>query len=297
MRKFTLKVFNDIFEAVGEPINFIDVGARGDIERPWKYVEPFLRISGFEPDSIAFEKLQQKYPDREYYSCGLGSANKTLRLYRTFNPSQSSIYPLNEEIKIYLEKFWAYRETVEFIKVSVRKLDDIYKNNKADVIKIDTQGSEFDILKGSARILTNDKPMIFLETWTREIYKGQPLFSEIVKFLYDLGFELIDLSTAASWNIRLKESPRNKNIQGDLVGLNLFFAPKIKLILQSEEIKIRKYAAIFSLFGFYNHALYLLESMCDNTMTSAVEAAFLSERTIFSRIQRLVGRSIIRQLT
>ena len=44
------------------------------------------------------------------------------------------------------------------------KLKDF--KNKIDLIKIDTQGSEYEIIEGGLDRISNDKPFLFLETWT-----------------------------------------------------------------------------------------------------------------------------------
>ena len=61
--------------------------------------------------------------------------------------------------------------------------------NFLDYLKIDTQGAEFEILKG----LENYRPlMIKCEIQIFPMYKEQPKWIEIVKLLYELDYILID---------------------------------------------------------------------------------------------------------
>jgi Methyltransferase FkbM domain len=58
-----------------------------------------------------------------------------------------------------------------------------------DVIKLDTQGSELDILKGAVKSLQGTS-FIDIEVEFNPIYKSQPLFSEVDMFLRAHGFVL-----------------------------------------------------------------------------------------------------------
>jgi Methyltransferase FkbM domain len=60
---------------------------------------------------------------------------------------------------------------------------------RIDVLKLDTQGSELGILKGARRMLTGVR-MLEIEVEFNEIYRGQPLFGDIDRFLRARGFVL-----------------------------------------------------------------------------------------------------------
>ena len=78
----------------------------------------------------------------------------------------------------------------------VQPLTFIKKNKKniteVDFIKIDTQGSELDILEGSLDFLSRTVG-IEVEMEFVEVYKGQPLFDEVNSFLTRNGFNLFDI--------------------------------------------------------------------------------------------------------
>jgi hypothetical protein len=63
----------------------------------------------------------------------------------------------------------------------------------ADFLKIDTQGSELDILRGAEQSL-KAAAMVELEVEFVEVYKGQPLFHDVSQFMADRGFELLYLN-------------------------------------------------------------------------------------------------------
>lgn len=70
--------------------------------------------------------------------------------------------------------------------------------NHVDFIWLDTQGSEFLILKGSPKILKTVKA-ILLEVEFIEAYKGQALFGDIKEWLESEGFILAGLNIRPIW--------------------------------------------------------------------------------------------------
>jgi FkbM family methyltransferase len=78
--------------------------------------------------------------------------------------------------------------------VDIYTIDTTFKEANFDLIKIDTQGSELDILAGGARIATQAKG-ILLEVSVEQFNKGAPLYDEVLSFMDNYGFvfkELID---------------------------------------------------------------------------------------------------------
>ena len=57
-----------------------------------------------------------------------------------------------------------------------------------DLIKIDTQGSELDIIKGGKNLILKSKAVI-LEVAYIEYNLGAPKSDEVVKYMNEMGFE------------------------------------------------------------------------------------------------------------
>lgn len=86
--------------------------------------------------------------------------------------------------KIILKKFAPVRY------VPVDTLERIIKQKgieKIDLIKIDVEGAELDVLKGSYNILKNDKPILLVEVHHGCEWKPETLY----RFLQNLGYNLI----------------------------------------------------------------------------------------------------------
>lgn len=102
------------------------------------------------------------------------------------------------------------------IKVSLGMLDTLLSNGKvpqADIIKMDTQGSELKILRGATHMLKDTK-FIVVESWFQRGYGPEtPLLSEIVAFMTEHGFQPFDYG-----------DPWRQDWDGRLGALDIWFA-------------------------------------------------------------------------
>jgi FkbM family methyltransferase len=64
------------------------------------------------------------------------------------------------------------------------------------LVKVDTQGFELEVLRGASRILSETEAVI-LEVSFFRFFTSNPIFSEVVGFMAERGFELYDLLGAS----------------------------------------------------------------------------------------------------
>lgn len=175
----------------------LDVGARdAGLETQWWRLKGFAGYFGFEPDKIECAKLNSKStslqaPSERYFPVALAESRGERKLYITSDPACSSLYePDDDVIKKYPDL--AAAKQVREISVPVVTLDEWWTENKSpnvSFLKIDTQGSEFDILRGGLNIL-DACVGAEIEVEFSPIYKNQPLFPEIDVFMRSRGFTL-----------------------------------------------------------------------------------------------------------
>lgn len=95
-------------------------------------------------------------------------------------------------VSYYQEQTMHYADN-DYIKTDTKILDKVIFNKfghqkSFEFIKMDTQGSELDIIRGGLNTIANTKH-IQIETSLIEYNKGSPLKESVVQFMKDLGFK------------------------------------------------------------------------------------------------------------
>jgi FkbM family methyltransferase len=212
-------------------LNYLDIGSRGEINGWFKIIKNKLDIIKFDHDEnkILYDKQGIK------------------KFYLTENPKQSSLFkPKKNDITTELDKTRLNYRTID-VKVNTLDNEILDYKKQIDIIKIDTQGSEYEILKGGMERIKKDMPFLFLETWSEEYYEEITLFEEIIFEMRKIGYELYSLDYASEKTVDLKHIFK-KNIGGSkLTGLNLFLGPSLKYLMNEKDIE-RKIKMSFILF-------------------------------------------------
>lgn len=179
-----------------KPVIF-DVGAnKGQSVELYKRNFTNSIIHSFEPFIESFTQLQKVSTSFQHvYANQLALSNE--------NGERSFYINSNADTSSFLEskKIGAssddYVKTKEIIKVRTQKLDDYCEKNKIqkiDILKLDVQGGEMDVLKGSSKMLNEGNiKVIFSEVYFKQQYIDQPLFHDLSKFLSGFNYELVDL--------------------------------------------------------------------------------------------------------
>lgn len=92
-----------------------------------------------------------------------------------------------------------YRENTEFYDdhkakpqtLTTRRLDDVVEGQQFQLIKIDTQGSELDILRGAPNTLAAAKAVV-MEVSLSNYNEGAPQMAETIMFMEARGFRLAE---------------------------------------------------------------------------------------------------------
>lgn len=191
-----IKFFKDVFD--NKAINILDIGAhKGEtIDLFYKNFN-INKIYSFEPNINLFKTLKanHKYDNDkiEIFNLGFGERTEVKELNIFKDTSSSTINYINENTKYFKRKqkimsffFTNKNFLVEKQKIQIRNLSEFISNqliDKIHILKIDTEGYEYKILKG----LNNDdfKKISFIyfeHHYDLMINKGYK-FSDIDKFL------------------------------------------------------------------------------------------------------------------
>lgn len=190
----TLAAVAPLAAHLGRPLTIVDVGCRWGIADAWAAFGPAATVVGFDPDADECARLRSAYngPCRvDFVAAALGAAAGAATLHLTREPACSSLYEPDPAVIATVPEL-ACATPVGAISVELRRLDDCLGElglSAVDFLKLDTQGSELDILRGADRALAGAR-LVEVEVEFNPIYRGQPLFGDVDRFLRDRGFVL-----------------------------------------------------------------------------------------------------------
>lgn len=169
------------------PKSILDIGAHSGQFYGWaKSVWPNVPIFMIEANQVHAEKLKSITQNNHdnYLIAALGDKVRDVTFYTRKDK------PWTEGNSYYKENnFWDIPQLVLENKVTLKKLDDLFEDDAVfDLIKVDTQGSELDILKGGKNLVSKASAII-LEVSYIEYNEGAPNQQETLDYMKKIGFE------------------------------------------------------------------------------------------------------------
>lgn len=185
----------------------LDIGAyRGEFTGLLKKFWPRAQVWQFEAD----ERQRARNPEAFYVL--LGDSERECDFFtvdetRSFTTGSS----------IYMENTEHYRDPI-VLKLRMSTIDALMNtiNFAGDwrnhgLVKIDTQGSEIDILKGARKFLSVHQPLlILLETSFVPYNKDAPLIAEVFEYMTGLAYRADDI-------FDLQRAPDGRLVQADVL--------------------------------------------------------------------------------
>ena len=249
------------------PLVLIDVGARGGMYTV-PSLRPYTRVFGFEPDAEecarlnAHPTLSEGHLEFKFFPFALASSSGRVRINICQNPNNSSMLEPNFDVLDPL--ILAGYDPAELFPVvgafecDATTLDEFVADqglSDVDLVKLDTQGSELDIIQGGRRTFAEDVVAATLEVEFKELYKGQPLFRDVDRRMAELGFVLMDLEPIYGnrKSIGLESAGRNEIAWGeavyvrDALGQRGFFD-------EADTAKVVRSMLVFESLGFVGYA-------------------------------------------
>tara|TARA_Y100001968_G_scaffold327748_1_gene373447 strand:- start:1004 stop:1735 length:732 start_codon:yes stop_codon:yes gene_type:complete len=201
-----------------KPKSLLDIGAHhGNFTISFKKNIPSAKLFFLIEANKNCAKFLKRIPF-EFEICLLSSVEEEKKFY--VNPKNTNCTGNS----YYIEKTRHFdKNNFEIIKSTT--LDKLIHNKKLsfDLIKLDTQGSELDILKGGCEVLQNAEYVIIECSTDRESYNnGAPTETEISNFLFSKGFKNKLLLEEHLWLDRKEVSFR----YGDVFQKDFLFTRK-----------------------------------------------------------------------
>jgi len=216
------------------PTSILDIGAHtgqfyGWSKRVWPEV-PIFMIEANHLHESTLRNLTRNTNDN-YLITALGEDEREVTFYTRKDK------PHTEGNSYYKESnFWDMPQLVQENHINLKKLDDVFEDDAIfDLIKIDTQGSELDILKGGKRICEKAS-VIIMEISFIEYNDGAPSGTEVLEFMDNFGFEN-KMSIGEHYQENVDNNPRYKDFypEDNLIQKDMIFLNK-KLDLNSKKV-------------------------------------------------------------
>jgi FkbM family methyltransferase len=188
---FGRDVFSDIRKIVGDQnLTLFDVGANvGQTVEVFKKHFKHSEIHAFEPGSLAFRELSSKFTSVDdvcINMLALGSVSEKRAFHENSHTEMSSFLPLGEI---------GWGDIVSQTQVPIMRGDEYCASKSItniDVLKIDTQGFDFEVIKGFSTMLeVGAVRVVYFEVTFMELYDNLPNFGETYQYLTSFGFHLV----------------------------------------------------------------------------------------------------------
>ena len=189
--------------------NVLDIGAyRGDFTETVHSVYPQAMVMQFEADERQKDILRP-----EAHIVLLGDECKEVDFYTIPDTG----YGVTTGSSYYREMTTFYQNPI-IVKKQMVTLDSVLDLNSHwynVLVKLDTQGSELDILDGAKQFISRHKPgHMLLECSVKPYNEGAPLIGDVMKYMDGIGYQMYDIIEAKYDN------------QGDLLQMDVLFRRK-----------------------------------------------------------------------
>ena len=202
---FTQKKIINVFKKeidTKKSIVVIDIGShKGEYIR--SIIKNFFieKIYSFEPNIEIFEILKKNFQNEKKIvikNCGITQEEVFINFNKNLESSSSTINKLNENSKYFKKKylllnFLNLKKVSEKIKIKVIRLENYLKKEKIkkiEILKIDTEGYEYQVLKSLGDNIKNIQLVHFEHHYDDMIIKEYK-FKDIHNFLTLNGFTKI----------------------------------------------------------------------------------------------------------
>lgn len=251
----------------------VDFGASGGIPKNWRHAEEICDFALVEPSSKHFAELQKsKTHNQTIINKAAHSETAQKKLYCADTGGASLYKPNISFVRKYVDyHLTTHLGSIETVEVENSK--DLIAGagfQRIDIIKLDTQGSELDIMAGLDDYLDN-AVCIFVEIPAGNNYEDGPDIHEYLKFLKSKNFELFDIQTNRAYRT---QNPSLKDFHRKTFGVKLrptslsarvmdidalFFKSEDAVISRHNPQLILRLAAAYCLYRYFGDAWCLID--------------------------------------
>jgi FkbM family methyltransferase len=268
-------------------LTVVDVGARNVSVEELGPLTKHIRYIGFDADESEVQRLNSiktNFKETKFIASYVGKKNDVVNFGIHFDAGNSSIFPFS---KSFNKWFRGGDESYikEFVELKSSSLDDLVEEN-IDVIKLDTQGTEYEIIEGAKNAL-NSAMLVEIEVEFIQMYEGQKLAHNVFEQMYSSGFELLYLNRVFAQSNGFRGESRGQITFGDA----LFGIKREKALNLSTEKKA-KYIALLLNYGHIDFAFDIYKNSADLHEMLPHLATFFKRKNQSNKL-RIIGNILI----
>jgi FkbM family methyltransferase len=275
-----------------DPIHAMDVGAAGGVAPQWREYLPVLEVDCFEPDAEECARRQRESPPNlHWFPVALAGTTGRREFHVLNRPTGSSLYPPNNPVILeYSGRSYAgVRRVIEVDCMSLADFLDEHRRPMPSLMKLDTQGTELEILSSLAQVQLEGLLCVELEVEFLELYQGQPTFPAVHAFMLERGFRLLDLRTHRSYRNANDEALHylrkylgtaagSSALSAELVaGDALYVREAFADAALESRGRLIAFLCLLRMYGFYDLAFWLVEKAARETTVSASDARAIAQ--------------------
>tara|TARA_Y100001970_G_scaffold293550_1_gene441143 strand:- start:3684 stop:4550 length:867 start_codon:yes stop_codon:yes gene_type:complete len=251
------------------------------------FFSPFafaIDVIGFEPEPMAFEEMSPSglWRSEKFFEIALGGPDTSSILQVPRDPTGASFLEHDTAIgaRYGLDDLFQVERTVDIKTVTIDYAVANLGVPKPTLLKLDVEGIELDILKGSGEALKSIVA-IKLEAGYIRHRIGQPLAGELIAFLEGQGLYAVDIVEEARWRKRpwagdpclVKRNPSYS--RGRLVQADIIFLREPETVTPD----IAMVAALAAIcLGYFDHGLELLEVSQEEDAKVLIQAVYTASK-------------------
>lgn len=241
-------------------LNILDVGAAIGEKPLYQYFIDLgrARLIGFEPNKEECDKLNQVYGEPHQFFPHFIGDGKPATFYETNWNLTGSLFEPNTPL---LSKFQNLAEVTTLIDthtVDTVCLDDIEEIGCVDFFKIDVQGNELSIFENGQSVL---ETVLLIQTEVEfvQLYKDQPLFSDVDAYLRSKGFQFFRFTGFGTRTFKPLVINKNPNAGSQFLWSDAVYVKDWLQLDALSDLQLMKYAALsHHLYRAFDLAYFVL---------------------------------------
>jgi len=240
-----LSPINEFLES--NPIIVVDVGARDGFLGEIEDLKSYINYIGFDADTDECARINANTPpgfnNFRVLPHFIGSGDEAHEFYIYNSPGDSSRFTPCQSFTRKFNPRFGIAKAVNVRPISLSSALQQEGIDQVDFLKLDTQGSELEILK-SAKHNLDGLLLIESEVEITQMYEGQPLIGEFLNFMNTNGFEVLYIN-------RVFQNRYNYlgPAKGQVTFCDVLFARKSEFYEKFDAVQVAKHAILLCNYG------------------------------------------------